>query len=214
MTKSMGCRVRADSWQPEWLVAGARVDLIVLTLDGRHLNTVVFHQTPSYLAFEAAAVRHFSSAISSLDESRPVILALSGGGTRAAVVAHTTLRVLERRRIAPCAIAACSGGAWGLVLYAQVGDRLGFAHLVRNGTMVEALSYGQRIGMAITYDVLGSHIETVLHTLRALIRMDFDWKRLVQTMLFGDRAPMTWSALFARLPTRTSFVAMSSGIVE
>lgn len=207
------CRVRVDVEDASWTPPGAHVDLVVLTLDGRHLNTVVFHKTHSHAEFERKAARHFGRALDHLDRERPVILALSGGGTRAAIVAHTSLRLLVRRRMPPHAITACSGGAWGVVLYAQVGDRLGFAHLVRNGKLIEASSAAQTVGIMVAHDLFGRRVDMIIHIIRALINVHFEWKALVHKMLFGDGPAMTWDALLANLPSITSFVGFSTGII-
>lgn len=213
MSVCKNCRVRTDVWCPEWLIVGARVDLIVLTLDGRELNTVVFNQTPSYSVYEEMAMYHFTRAIANINASRPLILALSGGGTRAAIVGHAVLRVLKQHNIPPRAITACSGGAWGLVIYAQIGDRSGFTHLVRHGNMIVSKSHPQRMASAVMHYVLGGRVETIVNIYRALSNMQFEWKRLIRTMLFGAEPVMTWSELFARLPDKTNTVVMPSGIM-
>jgi hypothetical protein len=213
MVSCSNCRIRIDAPNPSWLTPGAQVDLVVLTLDGRHLNTLEFHKTHSFSVFERKAVRHFTHALARLDPSKQVVLALSGGGTRAAIVAHTALRLLVRNNMEPRAITACSGGAWGVVLYAQVGDQLGLAHLLRHGHIVYPSSKASKLGIMILNDVLHRRIDMLVHIIRALVHMKFDWKMLIQKMLFGHEPPMTWRMLFAALPTATYFVGFPGGVL-
>ena len=162
-----GCRVRPTAWCARWTSTAKVVDVALLCLDSDHLSTLVFHATPSFALFERDALYHMERALPLLPPDVAVHVALSGGGTRAAVAGHTA-PPLGAARAPPHSIAACSGG--GPVVYACVGDRSGLGFLVRNGPRLTRASYAARVLMAIANDALGASFETRCTRSRARAR--------------------------------------------
>tara|TARA_B110001450_G_C17522443_1_gene441164 strand:- start:394 stop:726 length:333 start_codon:yes stop_codon:yes gene_type:complete len=79
--------------------------------------------------------------------------------------------------------------------------------------MIYPSSNASKLGVMIVNDVLRRGIDMIIHIIRALIHMKFDWKMLIQRMLFGHGPPMTWRMLFAALPTATYFVGFPGGVL-
>lgn len=191
---------------PKWFRGlSATVDLYLMVVSSNKLNSIPFKRRGEWYKYKNEAVKAALAACDSIElrNSQPFALSIASGGARTALLGVETLRALRQKKIFPSVVGGSSGGAWAIALYGVlkrdqcIVDYLfdNVDSVVKDGLMYRTLMAALR---AIEDDEMG---ETSLYVIGMLRRYRYNWRTLVNIVLFGSHMGIsTWTSL--NLPFR------------
>lgn len=176
------------------------VDLVVFDFAANGLNSLPFNKEMrwrNWLHKIRRRIRWIFERLS-VDKSRPIAVAISGGGARTALMGFEFLQILKEQHITPVVLAGNSGGAWAITLFA-IHDKNSDVLALMQSRLDELMHIDnpQSVLLMIIRNTFHNPetAETLVYLLPLLQQICFDWRKLVSHLLFGSKPHPNWSVL-------------------
>lgn len=188
---------------PDW-IQDCYVDVLLVTVSGANLNTLVFNKRDQWDSYEKVA-DGFSQTllrdprVRRVTRQRRVALAVSGGGARSAILGCAFMRALKTMRITPSVISGCSGGAWAIIMhFARCDDNI-VDTFHRNVSDAVSMSEDRREQIGILRAMHSPEtLETLMFVLPLLKKMQYEWQNISRRLLWGSTQPNEWRIFGSR----------------